>query len=125
MTYIDEFEFKKENFDFGKYFTLSIDPDKNWDISYDDFFLGIVPYQEQKEKTKLVFRLRTIAQNDENYLYSLETSFMKKDSMIEFDGKLFPMQLDHAHDIIITYFIDFLTKDYQNELNLDYTEIDI
>ncbi|MFX1500211.1 MAG: hypothetical protein ACFFDH_04515 [Promethearchaeota archaeon] len=127
MTYIDEFQLKIEDFDFGKYFTFPIDPEKKWKYFYDDFFLGFVPYQEYKgeEKIKLVFRLRSIAQTEIDYIYSLETAYLTRNSMIEVDDSLYSIHLERAHDFIITYFIDFLTPNYQRELQLDFTEVEL
>lgn len=122
LNYIDNFSFPIENFNFSRYFAAPINFTNNWEIKYHDFFLGIVPYEEinQNEKSKVVMRLRGVGIQDNNYKFTLETVFIMRN--LNLDVSILQSYLEKAHDIIETYFIEFLTPEYQEELGLKYEE---
>lgn len=120
LTYIDYFKIPTINFDLSKYFTVPIKPTNDWDIKYHDFFLGIVPFEDQSDKEikKVVLRLRGIGKENENYKFSLESVFIMRNLSIQIEEELFKIYLNDAHDLIETFFIEFLTQEYQEKLEL-------
>lgn len=122
LNYIDNFRFQIENFDFSRYFATPIEFTNKWEIKYNDFFLGIVPYEEvnQNKKSKIVMRLRGVGIRDNKYNFTLETVFIMRDLNLE--TSILPSYLESAHEIIETHFIEFLTQEYKDELGLIFEE---
>ena len=107
ITYINEFKIKKDPvFIFKDNFNITTDIPKRWDLHYHDFFLGIVPFENDEKK--IVLRLRGVGLKDENFVFVLETSFISKNLTLRMEGETLKQYLTMAHDEIEIYFIELL-----------------
>ena len=123
MHYVDEFQINKENFNFESFYEIPINFKNNWKMSYEDFIIGIVPFEEKKKKQKIVMRLKGLGVINKKYGFSLESIFIMRNLSIEISD--LEAHLEETHQKIEHYFIEILTDEYKKELGLEYTEIDI
>lgn len=121
LTYIDIFNISLEDFQYNKYFSFpKFVNEFEWDIKFHDIYLGFVPYEEvsHNEKKKIVLRLKSGGIESEKFIFRLETVGSVDDFKMEPQSNLLKQYLDDCHDKIEDYFINFLTKEYREELEL-------
>lgn len=122
LTYIDIFNISLEDFQYNRYFSFpKFVNEFEWDIKFHDIYLGFVPYEEvsQDEKKKIVLRLKSGGIESEKFIFRLETVGSVDDFKMEPQSNLLKQYLDDCHDKIEDYFINFLTKEYREELELE------
>lgn len=116
MKYVDKFIFLKEDFRFKDNFTINFDKPEILKILPHDFFIGIVPHEDDNKK--LVLRLKGIEEGN-NLKYNLETEFISKNLKLEIEKEDLANYLTEAHDLIEQYFIEFLTEDLRNKIGME------
>jgi len=122
LHYIDEFLIQCNDFNYIKYFNIGFKEELK--ISKEDFVIGIVPYEEEKEgvKYKAILRLKALGKQNENYKFSLESIFIIRNLSTEVAN--LESYLDEAHEKIEHYFVDFLTESFHKEIGLDYIDLE-
>jgi len=120
LHYIDEFLIPYSDFNFIKYFNIGFKEELT--ISKEDFVIGIVPYEDEKDgiKLKAVLRLKALGRQNENIRFSLESIFLIRHLSTEVTN--LESYLDEAHEKIEHYFVDFLTESFHNEIGLVYID---
>ena len=120
LHYIDEFLIPCDNFNFIKYFNIGFKEDLK--ISKEDFVIGFVPYEEERDgkKRKAVLRLKALGKQNENYKFSLESIFLIRNLSTEVTN--LESYLDEAHEKIEHYFVDFLTESFHEVIGLVYID---
>lgn len=118
LHYIDEFLIPSDGFSFIKFFNIGFKEELK--ISKEDFVIGLIPYEKEKEgiKSKVVLRLKALGKQNEKYKFSLESIFLFRNLSTEVNN-LEPY-LDEGHEKIEHYFVDFLTKNYHEDIGLVY-----
>ncbi len=124
LTYVDIFPIPKESFMYNNFFTMpNFNFEHEWDINFYDANLGFVPFEEESEegKRKVVIRFKSIPQNHNeiNYNFRLETVGSVDNTSIIQDPEILKSHLDDCHDRIEDYFVNFLTDEYRNYLELE------
>jgi uncharacterized protein (TIGR04255 family) len=126
LTYVDIFHIPTDEFVFNRYFTFPLfsvedSPFAN-DIKYHDINLGFVPneYNTEKDKRKLVVRIKSRPQEIDNYVFRLETVGSIDEFSMAPEISLIKEYLNYCHDRIIDTFLTILTSDYKEELDLRY-----
>ncbi len=118
LIYVDLFSIQKEGFNFKKYFTVSIETPDNWDIKYNDITFGIKAFESMEDHQKIILRFKSLPERDEFYKFQIESIFINGNLDININSDELEMKLNNAHNMIVTYFIEFLTEDYKEELGL-------
>ena len=122
FTYIDDFNIPCKDFDFTKYFTLSLNTPVNWDIQYNDLTLGLVVHKDDYEK--VIFRFRALGIKDEKYKFRIESVFSNYNISLPItDESRIKEAMDNAHTKIESFFIELLTENYRSDLKLEIEEI--
>lgn len=116
ITYLNEFNFPKENFHLNEWFNLDLSTKYNWNIWPNDIFIGIVPYFE--DNVKCVLRLKGIGEKKTNNLtFTLEVESIIKDAKVSFDEKNIKENMEIMHELTDKFFIE-LIKDTKTQINI-------
>jgi len=109
ITYVDEFRIEKEDFKFIENFQIDIKLPGDWGLFFHDFYLGIVPFENDYKK--MVLRLKGLGISEDNkYIFSLETLFISKNLEMKIEKEKITSYLNEAHELIEIYFIDLLNQ---------------
>ncbi len=124
LTYIDIFTIPKEAFLYNKFFTMpNFNFKHEWEIKFYDTILGFVPFEDDpiSGKRKIVIRFKSIPKNHDevNYNFRLETVGSVANTSIGPDTEILESHLNECHDRIEDYFINFLTDEYRDALELE------
>lgn len=113
IEYIDKFQLPQENFKLSDYFTLNINKQKDWEIDYKDFHLGIKILSTENDK--FIIRLRGLPpKNEEQFQFKLEILYLKKDLFSLDNKEVLLNQLDTIHDYIEGYFKNIMSVKLKN-----------
>ena len=90
---------------------------QNWKILPHDFFIGIVPIDD--DHRKIILRLKGSLENNElNYV--LETVSIGKELNLSIDDEYLSEYLTETHDIVVNYFIEFLTDELHKSIGTEF-----
>ena len=113
IEYVDKFQLSQENFNLSDYFTLNINKQKDWEIDYKDFHLGIKILSTENDK--FIIRLRGLPpKNEEDFLFRLEILYLKVDQFLLDNKEALINELDRIHDYIEGYFKNIMSAKLKN-----------
>ncbi|MFW9994933.1 MAG: hypothetical protein ACFFD4_23025, partial [Candidatus Odinarchaeota archaeon] len=91
-----------------------------WNIGFEDFFLGIVPYEQElgDGEGKMILRLRGAGKEGNKLKFNLQSTFVVRKITIPFENKMVRLYLSAAHTAATTFFVDFLTDRLKENIGL-------
>ncbi len=109
-----------EQFQFHKCFTSTLNLIPEWKLDYKDFFFGFIPYSQihDDHRDKVVLRIKGQGLTSDYYQFSLESANIMDSFTTDYKLSSLEPLLKEAHDRIEDFFIDILTPDYREELEL-------
>ncbi len=121
LTYIDKFEIPVDGFNYNDFFTFPIINNDEWDIIYENIFIGFVPHIDDfnEGEIKVVIRIRSRGIKDEKYIFGVETVGSFDNYNFSPNPEILTKILEECHARIEDIFIRFLTDEYRDDIGLE------